>query len=110
MVFGRLWYNFLYFQLLVMIPLGSNIVIKDVDEAVYRSLKGEAVKAGVKNGEAASPTFRLLVQQRSFGRGRDRGRMRRAGTRNDEMRRKNGPVESWNSTQGIRKWGEIPQP
>ena len=102
-----LWYNFLYFQLLVMIALGSNIVIKDVDEAVYRSLKGEAVKAGMKVGEAASQAFRLWVQQRSLGRVRDRDRMRRAAARTDEMRRKIGPVEGWNGTEVIRKWREL---
>ena len=105
-----LWYNFLYFEHLVILVLGSNIVIKDVDEAVYRSLKGEAVKAGMKVGEAASQAFRLWVQQRSLGRVRDRDRMRRAAARTDEMRRKIGPVEGWNSTEVIRKWRELRKP
>src|SRR3989442_15375349 len=103
MVFGRLWYNFLYFQLLVMIALGSNIVIKDVDEAVYRSLKGEAGKGGLKDGEAASQAFRLWVQQRSLGPGRGRDRMRRAATRTHETRRKNRPEEGGKRTQGHPK-------
>ena len=31
--------------------MGSDVVIKDVDEAAYRNLKGEAVKAGLKVGD-----------------------------------------------------------
>ena len=93
-----------------MIILGSNIVIKDVDETVYRNLKGEAVKAGMKVGEAASQAFRLWVQQRSLGRVRDRDRMRRAAARTDEMRRKIGHVEGWNSTEVIREWRELRKP
>jgi hypothetical protein len=93
-----------------MIILGSNIVIKDVDEAVYRNLKGEAVKAGMKVGEAASQAFRLWVQQRSLGRVRDQERMRRAAARTDEMRRKIGRVKGWDSTEVIRKWRELRKP
>jgi hypothetical protein len=93
-----------------MIILGSNIVIKDVDEAVYRNLKGEAVKAGMKVGEAASQAFRLWVQQRSLGRVRDQERMRRAAARTDEMRRKIGRAKGWDSTEVIRKWRELRKP
>jgi hypothetical protein len=90
--------------------MGSNIVIKDVDEAVYRSLKGEAIKAGMKVGEAASQAFKLWVQQRNLGRVRDRDKMRRAAARTDEMRRKIGPVKGWNSTEVIREWRERRKP
>ena len=86
--------------------MGSNIVIKDVDEAAYRNLKGEAVKAGMRVGEAASQAFRLWVQQRSLGRVRDRDKMRGAAARIDEMRRRIGPVEGWSSTEVIRAWRE----
>jgi hypothetical protein len=90
--------------------MGSNIVIKDVDEAVYRSLKGEAIKAGMKVGEAASQAFKLWVQQRSLGRVRDRDKMQRAAARTDEMRRKIGRVKGWNSTEVIREWRELRRP
>jgi hypothetical protein len=36
--------------------------------------------------------------------------MRRAAARTDEMRRKIGPVEDWNSTEVIRKWRELRKP
>ncbi len=90
--------------------MGSNIVIKGVDEAAYRNLRGEAVKAGMKVGDAASQAFRLWVQQRSLGNIRDREKMRTAAARTDEMRRKIGPVEGWSSTEVIRTWRELRRP
>jgi hypothetical protein len=104
------WYNFLYFQYLAILVLGSNIVIKDVDKAVYRSLKGEAIKAGLKVGDAASQAFRLWVQQRSLGRVRDREAMRRASRDMDLRRAKIGTVKGWSSTDVIRKWRELRRP
>jgi hypothetical protein len=106
----RLRYNFLYFQYLAILVLGSNIVIKDVDEAVYRSLKGEAIKAGLKVGDAASQAFRLWVQQRSLGRVRDRESMRKASRDMDLRRAKIGTVKGWSSTDVIRKWRELHRP
>ena len=83
--------------------MASNIVIKDVDEVAYRNLRREAIKAGLKVGEAASQAFRLWVQQRSLGRVRDREEMRRAAERMDETRRRIGRVEGWSSTEVIRE-------
>ncbi len=90
--------------------MGSNVVIKDVDEAAYRSLRGEAIKAGLKVGEAASQAFRLWVQQRTVGRIRDHEKMRRAADRTDEMRRRIGRIEGWSSTEVIREWRERRRP
>jgi hypothetical protein len=90
--------------------LGSNIVIKDVDEAAYRNLRGEAVKAGLKVGEAASQAFRLWVQQRSLGRIRDTEKMRKAAERMDQLRKEIGRVEGWSSTEVIREWRERRKP
>jgi len=90
--------------------LGSNIVIKGVDEAAYRNLRGEAVKAGLKVGEAASQAFRLWVQQRSLGRIRDTEKMRKAAERMDQLRKEIGRVEGWSSTEVIREWRERRKP
>jgi len=90
--------------------LGSNIVIKGVDEAAYRNLRGEAVKAGLKVGEAASQAFRLWVQQRSLGRIRDTEKMRKAAERMDQLRKEIGHVEGWSSTEVIREWRERRKP
>ena len=90
--------------------MGSNIVIKDVDEAAYRNLRGEAVKAGLKVGEAASQAFRLWVQQRSLGRIRDTEKMRKAAERMDQLRKEIGRAEGWSSTEVIREWRERRKP
>jgi hypothetical protein len=92
------------------IALGSTIVIKDIDEAVYRSLKGEAIKSGLRVGDAASQAFRLWVQQRNLGRVRDRDAMRRASKAIDLQRAKIGVVKGWSSTEVIRKWRELRRP
>ena len=90
--------------------MGSSVVIKDVDATAYRHLRGEAVKAGLRVGEAASQAFRLWVQQRSLGRIRDREKMRKAAAKMDETRRKVGHVEGWSSTEVIRTWRELRRP
>ncbi|HZY93745.1 MAG TPA: hypothetical protein VFE98_02660 [Candidatus Bathyarchaeia archaeon] len=84
--------------------MGSDVVIKDVDEAAYRNLKGEAVKAGLKVGEAASQAFRLWVQERSPDRVRDLERIRKASRDIDRIRDKIGPVPGYDSTKVIREW------
>lgn len=87
--------------------MGPTIVIKDIDEAVYRSLKGEAIRSGLRIGDAASQAFRLWVQQRSLGRVRDRDAMRTASRAIDLQRAKIGTVKGWSSTEVIRKWRDL---
>ena len=86
--------------------LGLNVVIKDVDDTAYRHLKGEAIRAGLKVGEAASEAFRLWVQERSLKKVRDRDRVRRASEEIDRIRSEVGRVQGWSSTEVIRKWRE----
>ena len=90
--------------------MGSNVVIKDVDDAAYRHLKGEAIKAGLKVGEAASQAFRLWVQERSIHRVRDRDRMRRAAEEMDRIRHEVGHTKGWSSTEVIREWRDRRRP
>jgi hypothetical protein len=90
--------------------MGSDVVIKDVDEAAYRNLKGEAVKAGLKVGEAASQAFRLWVQERSLGRVRDYERIQRASREIDRIRLKIGPVAGYDSTKVVREWRDRRRP
>jgi hypothetical protein len=87
--------------------MGSNIVIKDVDETAYRHLKGEAVKAGLKVGDAATQAFRLWVQQRTLRRVRDRESMLKAAKATDQRRERIGMVKGWSSTEEIRRWREL---
>jgi len=84
--------------------MGSSIVIKDVDEAAYRSLKREAVKAGLKVGEAASQAFRLWLRERSSGRVKDFEKIRRASREIDRLRERIGRVPGHDSTKVIREW------
>lgn len=90
--------------------MGSNVVIKDVDDAAYRHLKGEAIRAGLKVGEAASEAFRLWVQERSLRKVRDREKVRRASEEIDRVRSEVGRVEGWSSTEVVRKWRERRRP
>ncbi|MBS7638505.1 hypothetical protein KEJ49_06465 [Candidatus Bathyarchaeota archaeon] len=90
--------------------MGSTIVIKDVDEEAYRSLRSEAVKSGLRVGEAASQAFRLWVQQRRLGRLRDVDRLRRAAEVMDRNRAKLTQRKDWSSVEVIRSWRELRRP
>lgn len=90
--------------------MGSDVVIKDVDEAAYRTLKGEAVKAGLKVGQAASQAFRLWVQERAMGRVKDFEKIRRASREIDSLRQKIGRVPGYDSTKVIREWRDRRRP
>jgi hypothetical protein len=90
--------------------MGSNVVIKDVDEAAYRNLKGEAVKAGLKIGDAASQAFRLWVQERSLGRVKDYEKIQKASREIDNLREKIGRVPGFESTKVIREWRDRRKP
>jgi len=87
--------------------LGSAVVIKDVDEEAFRNLKGEAVKAGLKVGEAASQAFRLWVQQRYLQRIKDIDRLRRAAEVMDRNRLRLTELKDWSSVEVIRRWREL---
>lgn len=89
--------------------MGTTVVIKGIDEKAYRRLKGEAMRTGLKVGEAASQAFRLWVQQRMPSKARDIERLRRACQRMDENRSKLRVLEDWSSVKVIRQWREHPR-
>lgn len=93
-----------------MVYLGSTVVIKDVDEEAFRNLKGEAVKTGLKVGEAASQAFRLWVQQRTLQKVRDIDRLKKAAGVMDRNRARLGKLKEWSSVEVIRKWRELRRP
>lgn len=90
--------------------MGSAVVIKDVDEEAFRNLKGEAVKAGLKVGEAASQAFRLWAQQRRPQRVKDIDRLRKAVEVMDRNRLKLTEREDWSTVEVIRRWRELRRP
>ena len=81
-------------------------MIKDVDEAAHRILKREAVKGGLKVGEAASQAFRLWLRERSSRRVKDFEKIRRASREIDRLRERIGRVPGHDSTKVIREWRE----
>ena len=89
------------------LSLRRTVVIKDVDEEVFRNLKGEAMKAGLKVGDAASQAFRLWVQQRYLQRVKDIDRLRRAAEVMDRNRLGLMEREDWSSVEVIRKWRDL---
>jgi len=88
----------------------TTVVIKDVEQEAFRNLKGEAAKAGLKVGEAASQAFKQWVQQRTLRRLRDVERMRQAARIIDENRAKLSVREEWSSVEEIRRWRELRRP
>jgi hypothetical protein len=80
-----------------------SISIKNVDEASFRNLKAEAVRKGLKVGQAASESFRLWVSTGSKRHLRDTGRMAAAAEDMDRLRSEVGKSE-WSGVQEIRKW------
>lgn len=79
------------------------ISIKDVDEASFRYLKAEAVRKGLKVGQAASEAFRLWVANENKTRMKDVRRMTAAAVDMDKLRSEVGRSE-WSGSREIRKW------
>ncbi len=75
-----------------------------MDENVFRNFKAEAIKHGLKVGEATSEAFRLWILFKKYGRVRDKTRMSRAVRDMDRLREKS---RSWSGTEEIRKWREL---
>jgi len=87
--------------------LGSTVVIKDVDEEAFKNLKGEAVKAGLKVGSAASQAFRLWAQQRSLQKVKDIDKLRDAAEAMDRNRMKLNESDDYSTVEVIRRWREL---
>ena len=87
--------------------MGSTIVIKGVDEESYRNFKGEAIKAGLKVGQAASEAFRLWVRYRTARKIRDRDLLEKVCEIMDRNRSKTKFDQSWDSAEVIRRWRDV---
>ena len=90
--------------------MGTTIVIKDVDDEAFKNLKGEAMRSGMKVGEAASQSFRFWVQQHRLRRVRDVDRQRRAAEIIDRNRSKTVTRGDWSSVDVVRSWREARRP
>lgn len=89
--------------------MGTTVVIKDVDEEAFRRLKAEAVRRGIKIGQAASQAFRLWVQEAELKPLKDFSHLREAAAAIEESRLKLKPIEGWSSIEVIRSWRERPK-
>lgn len=89
--------------------MGGIVVIKDVDENAYRRLRAEAIKKGIKVGQAASQAFRLWVQESDLKSLKDVNRLREAARAIESARRKLQRIEGWSSVEVIRSWRERPR-
>jgi hypothetical protein len=78
------------------------VTIKELDEDVFRNFKAEAVRHGLKIGEATAEAFRLWILFKKYGTVRDRTRMRKAAEHMDELRRKS--AKGWSGVREIRRW------
>jgi len=87
--------------------MGITVVIKDVEEEAFRNLKGEAAKAGLKVGDAASQAFKLWTQNRTLQRLRNIDKMREAAKTIDENRAKLTVQKEWSAVEEIRKWRDL---
>jgi len=79
-----------------------SVSIKDIDEDAFRNFKAEAVRMGLKIGDAATEAFRMWVASKRQTRIRDRGRMIEAARDMDELRTSSG--KGWSGAEEIRKW------
>jgi hypothetical protein len=79
-----------------------SVSIKDVDEGAFRNLKAEAVRRGIRVGDAATDAFRLWVASKRQGRLRDTERMREAAKDIDKLRLEY--TGEWSGVAEIRKW------
>ena len=66
--------------------LRVSISIKDVDESAFRNLKAEAVRRGMRIGDAASEAFRAWIASQRQVRVQDRERMLAAASDMDVLR------------------------
>jgi len=89
--------------------MGGVVVIKDVDENAFRRLKSEAIKKGIKIGQAASQAFRLWVQESELKPLKDVDRLKKATEAIENTRLKLQTIEGWSSVEVIRSWRERPK-
>ncbi|MCS4542102.1 MAG: hypothetical protein HY929_07285 [Euryarchaeota archaeon] len=82
--------------------MSSAVVIKDVDEQVFKNLKAEAVRAGLKIGEAATQAFKLWIQSRAQQKVKDIELLKEAAEIMDKNRAGLSTIEGWSSVQVIR--------
>lgn len=85
----------------------ETVVIKGVDGDVYRNFKGEAMKLGLKMGQAATEAFRLWIHDCSSSRLAEIERRGSLSEAMDSRRAKLSRDDGWDSTEVIRSWRDV---
>ena len=85
----------------------ETVVIKGVDVDVYRNFKGEAMKVGLKMGQAATEAFRLWVHRMASSRVDEIERRRTLAQSMDAHRAQLSRDDEWDSTEVIRSWRDV---
>lgn len=80
------------------------MTIKEMDENVFRNFKAEAIRHGLKIGEATTEALRLWMLFKKYGRVRDKARMLKAARDMDRLRVKS--KRGWSGAEEIRRWRE----
>jgi hypothetical protein len=81
-----------------------SVSIKGVDQHAFKNLKAEAVRRGVRVGDAATEAFRMWIASKRQNKMRDRERMLEAAKDMDILRA--GHKAEWSGVAEIRKWRE----
>lgn len=82
----------------------TTVIIRDVDDEVYRMFKSEAIRAGYKVREAAIEAFKLWVKAKRA----DTKRLAQlAAERMDRNRRSLKTRRDWDSTEELRRWRSL---
>lgn len=85
----------------------ETIVIKGVDGDVYRNFKGEAMKVGLKMGQAATEAFRLWVHRMASSRILEIERRMTLARSMDAHRARLSQDDEWDSAEVIRSWRDV---
>lgn len=85
-----------------------SVSIKDIDEGAFRNLKAEAVRRGIKVGDAATEAFRLWVASKRQSRMRDEEAMLQGARDMDKLRQEH--TGEWSGAAEIRKWRDKRKP
>lgn len=80
-----------------------DITIKNVRDDIFRIFKAEAVKKGLRLGEAVNEAFESWARSKRLRKLKDSSRIKRAIEHMDLTRT---PSEDWSGVREIRKWRE----
>ena len=82
-----------------------SISIKDVDERIFLNFKAEAIRDGLKLGQAATEAFQLWINSKKLKRLKDSERIKKASEEIDRLREKS--EKGFNSLEELKQWRKV---